>query len=139
MRRLVRSVRAAAALACACAAAALGGTAATAAPPGGAIELSVDGQTWSADLAADLFDPAFRWVPGDTETASLLMRSRACPAASGQAEVTIGPEDSVLGDAFAVRTRVVEQDRTGGGTRLCLLYTSPSPRDGATSRMPSSA
>ena len=24
-------------------------------------------------------------------------------------------------------------------TRACLLYTSPSPRDGATSRMPSSA
>ena len=23
--------------------------------------------------------------------------------------------------------------------KLCLLYTSPSPRDGATSRMPSSA
>ena len=27
----------------------------------------------------------------------------------------------------------------GGGIRTCLLYTSPSPRDGATSRMPSSA
>ena len=26
-----------------------------------------------------------------------------------------------------------------GGTNTCLLYTSPSPRDGATSRMPSSA
>ena len=25
------------------------------------------------------------------------------------------------------------------GTPTCLLYTSPSPRDGATSRMPSSA
>ena len=24
-------------------------------------------------------------------------------------------------------------------TNICLLYTSPSPRDGATSRMPSSA
>ena len=24
-------------------------------------------------------------------------------------------------------------------TKICLLYTSPSPRDGATSRMPSSA
>ena len=28
---------------------------------------------------------------------------------------------------------------TGGRTKGCLLYTSPSPRDGATSRMPSSA
>ena len=27
----------------------------------------------------------------------------------------------------------------GGHAHICLLYTSPSPRDGATSRMPSSA
>ena len=33
-------------------------------------------------------------------------------------------------------------DRVGGRVAtdyICLLYTSPSPRDGATSRMPSSA
>ena len=29
--------------------------------------------------------------------------------------------------------------RTSQFTKACLLYTSPSPRDGATSRMPSSA
>src|SRR5680860_897764 len=28
---------------------------------------------------------------------------------------------------------------TGGGVATCLLYTSPSPRDGLLSRMPSSA
>ena len=28
---------------------------------------------------------------------------------------------------------------TAEGAEICLLYTSPSPRDGATSRMPSSA
>ena len=28
---------------------------------------------------------------------------------------------------------------SGGGSGHCLLYTSPSPRDGFTSRMPSSA
>ena len=31
------------------------------------------------------------------------------------------------------------QEAQEGGDRICLLYTSPSPRDGATSRMPSSA
>ena len=30
-------------------------------------------------------------------------------------------------------------DLTGGGIRICLLYTSPSPRDRQKSRMPSSA
>ena len=29
--------------------------------------------------------------------------------------------------------------RYGGGVHTCLLYTSPSPRDLSTSRMPSSA
>ena len=29
--------------------------------------------------------------------------------------------------------------RTNGGEETCLLYTSPSPRDGLLSRMPSSA
>ena len=34
----------------------------------------------------------------------------------------------------------VESHRASGGERkLCLLYTSPSPRDGLLSRMPSSA
>ena len=31
------------------------------------------------------------------------------------------------------------KDITGGLPRVCLLYTSPSPRDGLLSRMPSSA
>ena len=34
-------------------------------------------------------------------------------------------------------THVVEP--TSGNTGICLLYTSPSPRDGLLSRMPSSA
>ena len=37
--------------------------------------------------------------------------------------------------AFAL----TDHDTVNGLDRACLLYTSPSPRDGATSRMPSSA
>ena len=36
-------------------------------------------------------------------------------------------------------TRQCNPERTNEGDNTCLLYTSPSPRDGATSRMPSSA
>ena len=43
--------------------------------------------------------------------------------------VTVDPKDSVQ-QALAVR---------GGRIVYCLLYTSPSPRDLSTSRMPSSA
>ena len=44
-----------------------------------------------------------------------------------------------------LKQQMVKQDRPVGpdgfaeGIITCLLYTSPSPRDGATSRMPSSA
>ena len=53
----------------------------------------------------------------------------------------------VVNDLAAADT-VVEEIRRGGGeaianaasvTDFCLLYTSPSPRDLSTSRMPSSA
>ena len=42
----------------------------------------------------------------------------------------------------AYRTTPLEDDERAAGDLMdkdCLLYTSPSPRDGATSRMPSSA
>ena len=35
--------------------------------------------------------------------------------------------------------KVEEELRTSGSSYCCLLYTSPSPRDNRTSRMPSSA
>ena len=37
------------------------------------------------------------------------------------------------------RERRVWSARIGGALKACLLYTSPSPRDGLLSRMPSSA
>ncbi|MET3963655.1 hypothetical protein ABIE44_003589 [Marmoricola sp. OAE513] len=50
----------------------------SAAPASAADELglSPDGVTWSANLPAPLFDPAFRWVPGDVETASFYVRNQ---------------------------------------------------------------
>ena len=42
-------------------------------------------------------------------------------------------------DGSPVALRANEVDGGPGQLDACLLYTSPSPRDGATSRMPSSA
>ena len=39
----------------------------------------------------------------------------------------------------SMRTPMVEDEVVWGGRNACLLYTSPSPRDGLLSRMPSSA
>jgi len=80
--------------------------AATGDPTGGAVEISHDGTTWSRDLVTDLFDPHLVWVPGDVGTTTLYVRSRTCPGATGQAEVTLGPHDAALADDISVRTRV---------------------------------
>lgn len=39
------------------------------------LELSADGVHWAAALPGPLFDPTFRWVPGDSETASFWVRN----------------------------------------------------------------
>ena len=45
-----------------------------------------------------------------------------------------------LEGVIAFETEIAEPDREGNALRYrCLLYTSPSPRDGLLSRMPSSA
>ena len=55
------------------------------------------------------------------------------------------PEDlllreSFIGKNFAVLEELAEfSSATSGVIGFCLLYTSPSPRDGLLSRMPSSA
>ena len=46
------------------------------------------------------------------------------------------PEDAEQDDAEAAKTAEAYAE---GEAKACLLYTSPSPRDGLLSRMPSSA
>lgn len=42
----------------------------------GELGVSPDGVTWGSTLPAPLFDPAFRWVPGDVEVASFFVRNQ---------------------------------------------------------------
>ena len=42
-------------------------------------------------------------------------------------------------DADGISSAALIKQAFGGTSILCLLYTSPSPRDGLLSRMPSSA
>ena len=49
-------------------------------------------------------------------------------------------DDELLGeDTFYNKSASIAGSVPGCNITTCLLYTSPSPRDGATSRMPSSA
>ena len=45
------------------------------------VGLSSDGVSWGSALSEPLFDPAFRWVPGDRETASFWVRNESSDAA----------------------------------------------------------
>lgn len=49
----------------------------TAAQASDRIGLSTDGVNWSATLNAPLFDPNFRWVPGDREESSFWVRNQS--------------------------------------------------------------
>lgn len=43
----------------------------------GELGLSNNGTTWSATLPSPIFDPAFRWVPGDSETGTFYIRNQS--------------------------------------------------------------
>ena len=51
----------------------------------------------------------------------------------------LAPGDDMREQELAERYAVSRQPVREALLRLCLLYTSPSPRDGLLSRMPSSA
>ena len=59
----------------------------------------------------------------------------AAPAYFDGTPINITPNPSVIAD----RAEIVVRNVSGAEVQRCLLYTSPSPRDLSTSRMPSSA
>ena len=86
-----------------------------------AVGLSLDGHQWSSSLTQPLFDPAFRWVPGDTETRSLWVRNQGPTGASMQIALQAPPANPLLaGDDLKIDARA--QD----GAWLAL------PTDGST-------
>ena len=83
-------------------------------------------------------DEVWTWVDARGRRRALSPMTPAMRAqceATWRADLAAGPE--------AAKTRAAEdsdgQDDTVARCGLCLLYTSPSPRDLSTSRMPSSA
>lgn len=80
---------------------------ATADGPEGAVLISPDGRTWSADLPAPLFDPSLRWVPGDTRTSSFYVENRGASPAEVGLKVSAADGGSLLGTGdVLLRARV---------------------------------
>lgn len=71
------------------------------------IGLSQDGVTWTETLAAPLFDPDFRFVPGDVETRSFQVRNQGPSAGLLTVQVLAAdPADLLLADDFTIEARV---------------------------------
>ena len=89
----------------------------------GDVEYSLDeGATWSTTPPASLFDASFRYVPGDTVTAVLLVRSlRADPTV-----VAAVIDNASVPDAdYASALTVSADDGTGAGLAPVLLADAP--------------
>lgn len=83
------------------------GTLASPAHAADELGLSRDGTSWSGSLDEPLFDPAFRWVPGDEEIESFFVRNQSSDAGELEIDLLGTPVDSLLetGD-LEVATRV---------------------------------
>ena len=88
------------------------------------IGLSLDGRTWTSDLRRPLFEPAMRWVPGDSETRSLWVRNQGPTGASMRLAVrstdldTLLERDDILISARVRGGRWVPLNDGGAGSPL---------------------
>lgn len=72
------------------------------------IGFSNDGVTWSSSLPNPVFDPAFRWVPGDSRTASFFVRKDGPSTALMTIEARSADTDELLAvDDIDLQARVV--------------------------------
>ena len=91
-------------------------------------------QALTPETSAQELWQTYRWSvdPLRRREAALLM-AKSSPTLAGQ-----GWGDDPLA-AVALALAAESEQRRGDHSEACLLYTSPSPRDGLLSRMPSSA
>ena len=68
-----------------------------------------------------------------------LTTNQGVPVTDNQSSQTVGERGPVLLQDVHLIEKLAHFDRERIAERVCLLYTSPSPRDGLLSRMPSSA
>lgn len=98
MRRLLAALATAAAL--------LASTVATAAAADEA-QVSLDGRHWTGRISTPLFDPAFRWVPGDDDVKTFFVRNDGPSTARVTVEVDTGdPDHWIREDGLALSARV---------------------------------
>ena len=94
------------------------------------------GRRWPT--AAEAFRAAER-NGADLHHALRAFFGRACPPWVDSLNLTTAAATAALLDEVRGSATITSLAEETGISRYCLLYTSPSPRDGLLSRMPSSA
>lgn len=77
--------------------------------------VSRDGTTWAADITVPLFDPGFRWVPGDSESATFYVRNDGPTSARLRIEARGDDADELL-----ARDDIQLAARAAGGAWIAL-------------------
>ncbi len=62
----------------------------------GELGLSPDGVHWSSSLPGPLFNPVFRWVPGDSQVSSFYVRDQSTDAAVLDLTMLTGPVQTLI-------------------------------------------
>lgn len=105
--------------------------AATAHDPGSEVAVSRDGTHWSDSLAAPLFDPAVRWVPGDVRTALFYVRNRDADAGDLRVTVQRTPRDALIGTGWLTVSARAGQgplvDVAQGGSQTLVEQAAVAP------------
>ena len=112
---------------------------------GGSVTLNTDGTfTYTPPTGfqgTDTFDYTIVDPSGATDDATVTLNVIADPdpTANDEPNATDDLASAVAGTPATANLLANDTDPNGDVLTICLLYTSPSPRDLSTSRMPSSA
>ncbi|KRC48991.1 MULTISPECIES: LPXTG cell wall anchor domain-containing protein [unclassified Nocardioides] len=100
------------------------------------IGLSRDGVTWSTELTAPLFDPDFRFVPGDQEVRSFRVRNDGPSAGVLTVDVIASDPDLLLADDdFTLEARIGNGPWLSVGAGTTRAVTELKVAEGAQTRV----
>lgn len=94
------------------------------------LELSADGVHWAATLPGPLFNSAFRWVPGDSETASFFVRNHTGANAVLNLSMLATQGGALAASGVTVQARADSGAWVGAavpGNQVALLSNAPMP------------
>lgn len=113
----------------------LASTSSAPASAAGELGLSLDGTHWLSSISSPLFEPSFRWVPGDSETETFFVRNQSGSTGYLTVDILGSTADNLI-ESGALRITA----KGGGGNWTTVseggtqrLLTAPNIADGKVS------